>query len=297
MLGSLVIVFPTPHEGGELILRHQGEEWTFDSAKLLHDDSGPANRLAYVAFFSDVAHEVLPVLSGRRITVTYNLYWGRPDPEVRPSGMRMLAPGFANTSRVKDALSALLDDPAFLRKGGTLGFGLRHLYPFGNRDPLGPLYNGWLKGGDWALYEACEALGFEPYLRLVWESDYYGSPDIIMDDMSFDLDFVEDEGPGESLLRQGGSILVKKGFGDDEEPEKRNEDEDEDDEEWPKVVVHWVTDGVQWDTLGTDFIGYGNEASIDCLYMKVCLMVEVGPPGTRIPDEADDGGVDDGDSE
>ena len=93
MFGSLVVVFPTAHSGGALVLRHHGKEWTFDSAKLLHHDSDPDNRLAYVAFFSDVAHEVLPVLSGRRITVTYNLYWGRPA-WPRPS-----APDAARASR------------------------------------------------------------------------------------------------------------------------------------------------------------------------------------------------------
>ena len=30
MFGSLVIVFPTRHEGGALFLRHRGHEWVFD---------------------------------------------------------------------------------------------------------------------------------------------------------------------------------------------------------------------------------------------------------------------------
>jgi hypothetical protein len=35
MFGSLVIVFPTPHEGGALLLRHRGQEWIFDSDQAL----------------------------------------------------------------------------------------------------------------------------------------------------------------------------------------------------------------------------------------------------------------------
>jgi hypothetical protein len=35
MFGSLVIVFPSPHEGGALLLRHRGQEWTFDSGEAL----------------------------------------------------------------------------------------------------------------------------------------------------------------------------------------------------------------------------------------------------------------------
>nr|VWO98178.1 Acetolactate synthase (EC [Ganoderma boninense] len=77
MFGSLVIVFPTPHEGGALKLRRaagngEGEtsEWTFDSSALLAQQEHPS--IAYVAFFSDVEHEVMPVTSGHRVTITYN---------------------------------------------------------------------------------------------------------------------------------------------------------------------------------------------------------------------------------
>ncbi len=76
MFGSLVVVFPTPHEGGTLVLRHHGKEWTFDSGKIL---ANAPNCVAYVAFFSDVEHEVSPVASGHRVTVTYNLYWDDAD--------------------------------------------------------------------------------------------------------------------------------------------------------------------------------------------------------------------------
>lgn len=74
MFGSLVLVFPTPHEGGSLVLRHEGKEWSFDSAKVLAEQPSPS--IGYVAFFSDVEHEVLPVKSGYRVTITYNLYFG-----------------------------------------------------------------------------------------------------------------------------------------------------------------------------------------------------------------------------
>ncbi|CAA7263512.1 unnamed protein product [Cyclocybe aegerita] len=56
MFGSLVVVLPTAHTGGSLIFRHQGNEWTFDSAKAVNEESTPY--AAFVAFFSDVEHEV-----------------------------------------------------------------------------------------------------------------------------------------------------------------------------------------------------------------------------------------------
>lgn len=73
MFGSLVVVFPTRHKGGALYLRHKGEEWTFDSAALASAQEDPS--IAYIAFYSDVDHEVSVVNSGYRDTLTYNLYF------------------------------------------------------------------------------------------------------------------------------------------------------------------------------------------------------------------------------
>jgi hypothetical protein len=76
MFGSLVIVFPSPHEGGALLLRHRGQEWTFDSGEALSSAAAKDEpSIGYVAFFSDIEHEVTPVTSGHRITLTYNLYF------------------------------------------------------------------------------------------------------------------------------------------------------------------------------------------------------------------------------
>jgi len=69
MFGSLVIVFPTAHEGGALLLRKDEKEWTFDSAKAIAEAEQPA--IAYIAFYSDTEHEVTKVESGYRVTITY----------------------------------------------------------------------------------------------------------------------------------------------------------------------------------------------------------------------------------
>jgi hypothetical protein len=78
MFGSLVIVFPTLHEGGVLFLRHRGKEWTFDSGRELTTERQRSIR--YAAFFSDIEHEVTPVISGHRVTLTYNLYFDDTGP-------------------------------------------------------------------------------------------------------------------------------------------------------------------------------------------------------------------------
>ncbi|KAF9256775.1 hypothetical protein L218DRAFT_911022, partial [Marasmius fiardii PR-910] len=74
---SLVIVFPTPHVGGQLVLSCKGKEFTFDSGTILSRfgrSSDDTSTITFIAFSSVVKQEVLPVTSGHRITLTYNLY-------------------------------------------------------------------------------------------------------------------------------------------------------------------------------------------------------------------------------
>ena len=73
IFGSLVITFPAPHEGGALVLRKNGKEIVFDSGALLQHAKEPP--IAYIAFFDDVEYEVLPVTSGYRVRITYDLYF------------------------------------------------------------------------------------------------------------------------------------------------------------------------------------------------------------------------------
>ncbi|OJT14797.1 hypothetical protein TRAPUB_8651 [Trametes pubescens] len=182
MFGSLVIVFPTPHVGGALILRHDGREWVFDSGKLLSDPSLPP-RIAYAAFFSDVDHEVTLVESGHRVSATYNLYFCPSEHSPAsaatdsPTALRVFHPIGENPSEVSSALQELLAEPTFLPNGGTLGFGLRHLYPFpktwshGDVEPLTSL-KAWLKGSDSALLHACHVQGLHPALQLLHEEEW-----------------------------------------------------------------------------------------------------------------------------
>lgn len=56
---AFVLIFPTLHKGGALILLDNGEEWSFDSVDTASKHSGP--HVGYVAFYSDVEHEVTTV--------------------------------------------------------------------------------------------------------------------------------------------------------------------------------------------------------------------------------------------
>ncbi|KAI0365153.1 hypothetical protein BV20DRAFT_1102883 [Pilatotrama ljubarskyi] len=208
MFGSLVVVFPTPHEGGELILRRRGTEWTFDAAKLL---AGCTDRIAYIAFFSDVEHEVLPVLSGHRVTFTYNLFYApdRRQNAAPQKGLTVLQPLRVNSDAIFDSLRALLRDEHVLPHGGTLGFGLSHVYPLPSTwddgpEPLDTIFES-LKGSDAAIYHACERLGLNPRLRLV--TNDYDEP-IMLDHLSCLGDQVEDA-MRELLDYDDGVILEK----------------------------------------------------------------------------------------
>ena len=175
MFGSLVVVFPTPHEGGALFLRHHGHEWTFDSAKALAAINQPT--IGYVAFFSDIEHEVAPVTSGHRITLTYNLYFDDDSGPVSKNdtvSKHLIPPQSPNQQVFSETFQALLGNPEFMADGGTLAFGLRHVYPI--EESLEHVYN-VLKGSDAAVYQSMCVLGFDPVLYM-----YYAEACISQDD-------------------------------------------------------------------------------------------------------------------
>jgi hypothetical protein len=67
MFATLVIILPCEFSGGELIVRHRDAEVRLD---LRRDEP---SEVAYAAFYADCRHEVLPVVSGYRLALTYNL--------------------------------------------------------------------------------------------------------------------------------------------------------------------------------------------------------------------------------
>jgi predicted 2-oxoglutarate/Fe(II)-dependent dioxygenase YbiX len=64
MVGTLVVTLPSEHTGGELLIEHRGETAEYRGSKVA---------VSLVAFYADCRHQVLPVRSGNRITLTYNL--------------------------------------------------------------------------------------------------------------------------------------------------------------------------------------------------------------------------------
>ncbi|WP_448222928.1 2OG-Fe(II) oxygenase [Gordonia iterans] len=83
MVATLVVSLPSIHTGGELIVSHGGESLTYR-----HTDR---KRVGFVAFYADCVHEVRPVRSGRRVTLTFNLMVTRASESVEPDPDEELA--------------------------------------------------------------------------------------------------------------------------------------------------------------------------------------------------------------
>jgi hypothetical protein len=256
MFGSLVVVYPTPHEGGSLVFRHHDENWTFDSSAAL--SSALPNSISYAAFFSDVDHEILPVKSGHRVSLTYNLCF---DDDERPSAKPLVsehppAPMEENERKFRSEFEVLLNSPEFLPNGGLLGFKMRHLYQI--NDKLEHVY-GLLKASDAIVYQNLRALGFEPVLYLHYQ-DTFSREDGRL------VNYVPDF---ENMCGDGGvaSLLWGTGWGDNCLSSEE---------------VTWVTPKTTFNTLTTAYPHYGNEATVQYAYAQLCLIVRIGSLGARL---------------
>ncbi len=260
MFGSLVLVFPPAHEGGTLILREKGSEWSFDAQMLAKSTSTEAE-IAYVAFYSDTEHEVLPVTSGSRVTLTYNLYF--------EDTATFLASSAAPSSKhlaLEDAIQELVADPDILSQGKKLCFGLAHRYPirkadsrYGEGRVQNPGYSvselkQYLEGGDALLYNVCRELGLKVNVKVFYVQErtrgvYMGAEPVEECDWE-----VQDE--DKDLMQDMEVIRAPYAHEDGES------------------AVFWVTPRSKA-SVETTYIAYGNEASLGHAYGEICLVVEV----------------------
>ncbi len=67
MFATMVLVLPSIHAGGELVVKHAGREATLD----LHPED--PSEIGFAGFYADCVHEVRPVTTGFRVTLVYNL--------------------------------------------------------------------------------------------------------------------------------------------------------------------------------------------------------------------------------
>jgi predicted 2-oxoglutarate/Fe(II)-dependent dioxygenase YbiX len=67
MFATMVLVLPSTHSGGELVIKHLGREVVLDPRP------DEPSEIAFAAFYADCLHEVRPVKTGCRLTLVYNL--------------------------------------------------------------------------------------------------------------------------------------------------------------------------------------------------------------------------------
>lgn len=142
MFGTMVVCLPSAHEGGDLVLRHGDITKTFKSSEM---------QPSAFCWFSDVSDEVLPVISGIRCVLTFNLASTQP----------ALAPAMGVAQGMQEVWGALR---AWMHSRNTgdeakrdcLSYMLDHTYTEANVS----LHT--LKGADLtrmkALKQACEEL-------------------------------------------------------------------------------------------------------------------------------------------
>jgi hypothetical protein len=330
MFGSLVFILPAPHTGGELVLKHNSDELIVDAASMLKDCT---NSVAYVAFYSDVDHEVREVIDGHRVTITYNLYTfdipgelpsypttrthlqdhdGEDTPasyfscyrtddlaiETTSIHFQVAAPSAIHSTPFHKLLTSLVADPAFLPKGGLLGFSLQHLYPLPNPKSSGQSnYTAFpfapqLKGVDAITAHACSSLGLNAALRIVYST----SDGVLLTRTIAEF--------GELYETDRFSMLVPST--DELEKDKKWKDSKVSISYMPERVwrgrqlyreyvkpVHWISIPASTTRHDQSVITYGNEAELGLVYSHFALIVGVGPVGKRaeygpIPPELDE---------
>ena len=155
MFGSLVVCLPSQFTGGALVTRHQDRQVTFDW-------SSSPNATHWASFFSDVEHEVLPVTSGHRVTLTYNLYHSAPiSPQLHD----------VTSTKLYQNLSSALLAPHFMPKGGTLGFYCQHKYVETLSDSDFSSQLPFLKGDDMIVHSVAKSLGLSVDLKAMCDGD------------------------------------------------------------------------------------------------------------------------------
>jgi len=106
--------------------------------------------------------------------LTYNLYFDDDGPVSANNDIseHIFAPLTRppNEHAFREGFSSLFSNPEFLRDGGTLAFGLRHIYPI--KDSLKYVHS-VLKGSDVVVYQSVRAVGFEPVLYLYYEVEQW----------------------------------------------------------------------------------------------------------------------------
>ena len=171
MVGTLVVCLPCAHTGGDLVLRHDGV-----TERTAWGTEAGSGKVQWAAFYSDVLHEVEPVTSGYRVTLTYDLYAdtsrhvaGGERVEYGTDGQLAVVPRALPATAVAAcplaaAAVAAATNPARWSRGGYMGIFASHAYPITS---AGSVDAKLLKGADALVWRALHDAGCHPRVHPV----------------------------------------------------------------------------------------------------------------------------------
>lgn len=305
MFGSLVVLLPFDHEGGNLLLRHNGHEYNFDGFALLKDV--PSVSAAYIAFFGDVEHEVAQVTSGYRVTVTYNLYF---DPE---KGVPVTQIPRELEHPFKTALRTCLDNATTQPLPQCLGFGLSHAYPI--QSALSDSKSLDLKGSDVNLIQTLNELKIKHHFFLLYRES--NNPQrhcpirvlskvtvdgIDESNLAYECSFRYIAGRKSSFLvwdkEVAKNMPAKWGNWEPQTPWYYAYRYDNDKERYKSMDVKWVTEPKEEFLDRDSFMAYGNQSALGFCYHQLCVVAIIPQAGEEVaPVEVPDGDAVDKDEE
>ncbi|KAL6059551.1 hypothetical protein QOT17_014115 [Balamuthia mandrillaris] len=284
--GTLVVCLPTSFKGGELRVKRVPSQVLFplsndegnESNNEMEEEEGQASRreVKWAALLSGCEHEILPLMEGHSVVLTYKLYTDNKNakgtkqqeerqPDTTPDGEGYKTQCF-DMEAVRKKLKDILADDACFHEGfdalvhdAAESVGLKtSLRCFSALQASGQAtllmwetYPSSVNWSEWGTNDFCSQLRF-----LLWN---YPTPRLLVDATSSD-----------------GTDIPLGGLDDKMQEEVR--------QMWesiPKKVVQWCTDKPKEssDTLVavTATQGYGLDSGIASFYVSALLLVEVPP--------------------
>ncbi|KAF8531985.1 hypothetical protein JB92DRAFT_3104369 [Gautieria morchelliformis] len=266
-IGTVVVALPIPFEGGDLRVSHEGKEVLFEWGTTCSTSLQGRMALPWAFLFSDVEHEVLPVKSGTRVTLAYDIFTSKETaPSCAPVMDGMSLPFYAD-------LKAALNNKDFLPQGGKVAVALSHAYPISSQSLL-ETFASHLKGSDAALHRVLLVSGLTMELRGVhspqdvWDEykeypnhDKFGPRggtyhrEIMFTSDSAKVKFYE----GDDMWQDGDVELLKSQYGARVEPDLI----------WARKPRPKAFSNSGY------YVAYGNEASLGTLYAAAAFILHI----------------------
>ncbi|KAG8916758.1 hypothetical protein FRC02_003604, partial [Tulasnella sp. 418] len=293
MFASLVLILPSHFSGGELILRKRSPRQSGSASDTQEsENSGPfidveehsfgcgdPTQLKWVAFFSDIEHEIKPVTDGSRITVTYNLF---NEEVVLPIPLLTTPVDTMATVPIYDILVNSLKDPNFLPEGHEIGIYCTNTYII-EKDGTAESAISHLRGIDLWVHRALKHLASEVVSNITYTMNFVVSPEndeeIILPAKTkfsgFDSQAFERH-RGEVYTSYGGRRVSgnpNRPIDIDGGPEASTSSE-----EFPNSIR--VLNGPSL-SLSMIHLRYGNDYSIGYEYASIMFLISIPPFGIR----------------